>query len=171
MNAGNPNTPHHIWVMYLFLFWILDHHHFTNTHIFSQILIVWWVFDNKFTSAWRDFGSVYFCHFAPVLEPRHIRTRQKRLAFCLESQPKQKLHILSRFCWELRPYVPLCIFNIPSSPPEILGSHHGSTIAPLATAMSETHNQRSIAIAIFSFIVRAICGSCHHHGTSMFFIH
>jgi len=50
------------------------------------------------TSAGRAFGSSYFCHYASVLEPRHIRTRPKRLAFCLGSQPKQKLHIFRRFC-------------------------------------------------------------------------
>ena len=65
----------------------------------------------------------------------------------------------------------LCIFNIPSSPLETLGSHHGSTIAPPTTATSETQNQRSATTTIFSFIVRAICESCHHHGTPMFFIH
>ena len=119
------------------------------------------------TSAGRAFSSDYFYHFAPVLEPRHIRTRQKRLAFCLGSQPKQKLHILPRFCWEPRPYVLLC----PSSPPEILGSHHGYTTTPSTTTRSETQNERSVATAVFSFIVRAIFESCNHHGTSMFFIH
>jgi len=120
-----------------------------------------------FTSAGRAFGSGYFCHFVPVLEPRHIRTRPKRLAFCLGSQPKQKLHILPRFYWEPRPYVLLC----PSSPPETLGSHHGYTTTPSTTARSETQNERSVATAVFSFIVRAIFESCNHHGTSMFFIH
>jgi len=119
------------------------------------------------TSAGRAFGSGYFCHFAPVLEPRHIRTRPKRLAFCLGSQPKQKLHILPRFCWEPRPYVLLC----PSSPPETLGSHHGYTTTPSTTARSETQNERSVVTAVFSFIVRAIFESCNYHGTSMFFIH
>ena len=32
----------------------------------------------KVTSAGRAFGSGYFCHFAPVLELRHIRMRPKR---------------------------------------------------------------------------------------------
>jgi len=123
------------------------------------------------TSAGMAFGSGYFCHFAPVLEPRYISTRPKMLAFCLESQPKQKLHILPRFCWEPRPYVPLYIFNIPSSSLETLGSHHGSTTILSATTMFETHNQRSTATTIFSFTVRAIRESCHHHETFMFFIH
>ena len=120
-----------------------------------------------FTSAGRAFGSGYFCHFAPVLKPRHIRTRPKRLAFCLGSQPKQKLHILPRFCWEPRPYVLLYL----SSPPETLGSHHGYTTTPSTTARSETQNERSVATVVVSFIVRAIFESCNHHGTSMFFIH
>jgi len=33
------------------------------------------------TSVGRTFGNGYFCHFAPVLEPRHIRTRPKNVSF------------------------------------------------------------------------------------------
>jgi len=54
------------------------------------------------TSAGKTFDNGYFCHFVPILEPRHIRTKSKRLVFCLGSQSKQKLHILPRFCWEPR---------------------------------------------------------------------
>jgi len=115
--------------------------------------------------------AIIFVILSSILEPRHIMTRPKNVSFLPRSQPKQKPHILPQFCWEPRPYAHLSIFNLPSSPPETLGSHHGSTTIPSIIVTSETPHPRSVTTIIFFIIVRVIHESRHHHGTSMFFIH
>ena len=119
------------------------------------------------TSAGRTFGSGYFCHFASVLELRHIRTRRKRLVFL----PRVSTEVEARYSTSVLLRTEAICTSPPYSPPETLGNHHGSTTAPSTTATFKTQNKRSAVTTIFSFIVRAICESCHHHGTSMFSIH
>ena len=64
-----------------------------------------------FTSAERVFDSDYFCYFASVSEPSHIRPRQKRVSFWPRVLLKAETHIFASVLMRIEVVCPINFLN------------------------------------------------------------